>query len=395
MSGPRITILHVLDDLETGGSERQLTAFLVRSDQRRFRHVVCALSEAGRFSDELSRAGIEIHTLGVKFGWDLRRSVRLLRRLVDQVRPDLLHATLYRPGLVSRFVGWRAGIPVITTLVNTTYEPEWLLDNPNLDLRKVWVIQMIDRLTSRLWGTWFVAVTETVRMSAIRQIWVHPARISVIRRGLLFKSVPTDTERNAVRESLGWADAHPLVLNVGRMVAQKGQQHLIRAMRSVVARHPSAQLVIAGEGPLRGELEALIASEGLTGRVHLLGDRRDVDRLLYAADIFAFPSLYEGAANALLEAMAAEKPCIVTNVASLRELTEDGRVALLAELRSADDFAAKIIQVADDPALAERLGRSARVSVIRQYDIDASVVALEALYTRLVQARRNAMRAAV
>jgi glycosyltransferase involved in cell wall biosynthesis len=383
MSGPRVTVLHVLDDLETGGSERQLTAFLVRSDQRRFRHVVCALSEAGRFSDELARVGIEVHTLGVEFGWDLRRSVGRLGRLVAQVRPDLLHATLYRPGLVSRFIGWRRRIPVITTLVNTTYEPEWLLDNPSLDPRKVWVIQTIDRLTSRLWGTWFVAVTETVRTSAIRQIWIHPERISVIRRGLLFKAAPAGTDRDAVRAALGWADARPLILNVGRLVAQKGQRHLIRAMRPVVDRYPTARLIIAGEGPLRGELETLVASEGLTGRVDLLGDRRDVDRLLHAADIFAFPSLYEGAANALLEAMAAEKPCVVTDVASLRELTEDGKVALLATLRSPEDFAAKILRLADDQALAERLGREARTSVVRQYDVDASVAALEALYERL------------
>jgi glycosyltransferase involved in cell wall biosynthesis len=384
----------VLDDLETGGSERQLTAFLVRSDQTRFRHVVCALSEAGRFSDELTRVGIEIHTLGVNFGWDLRRSVARLGALVDQVRPDLLHATLYRPGLVSRFIGWRKRIPVITTLVNTTYEPEWLLDNPNLDRRKVWVIQMLDRITSRLWGRWFVAVTETVRTSAIRRLWIPPNRINVIRRGLLFKAAPKDTDRSALRASLGWEDARPLIVNVGRLVAQKGQRHLIRAMRSVVARYPSARLVIAGEGPLRGELEALITSEGLVDRIDLLGDRRDVDHLLHASDIFAFPSLYEGAANALLEAMAAEKPCVVTDVASLRELTEDGKVALLARLRSPEDFAAQILRLADDPALASRLGREARASVIRQYDVDASVAALETLYTRL--AGRNATsRAAV
>jgi glycosyltransferase involved in cell wall biosynthesis len=387
MAVQRVTILHVLDDLETGGSERQLAAFLVRSDQSRFRHVVCALSEAGRFSDELVRAGIEIHTLGVSFGWDLRRSVSGLRRLVGQVRPDVLHATLYRPGLVSRFIGWRARIPVITTLVNTTYEPEWLLDNPNLDRRKVWAIQMIDRITSRWWGTWFVAVTETVRASAIRRIWVHPDRISVIRRGLLFKPAPGETDRGAVRASLGWAGASPLILNVGRLVAQKGHQHLIRAMRPVVAAYPAARLVIAGEGPLRGELEALIAAEGLTGRVDLLGDRNDVDRLLEAADIFAFPSLYEGAANALLEAMAAEKPCVVTDVASLRELTADGKVALLAGLRSPGDIAAKILRLAGDPALAERLGRAAREAVIQRYDVDASVAALEALYMRLAPDR--------
>lgn len=387
MSVQRVTILHVLDDLETGGSERQLAAFLVRSDQSRFRHVVCALSEAGRFSEELVSAGIEIHTLGVSFGWDLRRSVSGLRRLVGQVRPDVLHATLYRPGLVSRFIGWRARIPVITTLVNTTYEPEWLLDNPNLDRRKVWAIQMIDRISARWWGTWFVAVTETVRASAIRQIWVRPDRISVIRRGLLFKPAPSETDRGAVRASLGWATAHPLILNVGRMVAQKGHRHLIRAMRPVVAAYPSARLVIAGEGPLRGELEVLIASEGLTERVDLLGDRRDVDRLLQAADIFAFPSLYEGAANALLEAMAAEKPCVVTDVASLRELTDDGTVALLAGLRSPDDIAAKILRLAGDRVLAERLGRAAREAVIRQYDIEASVEALEGLYVRLARHR--------
>ncbi len=386
--GRPITVLHVVEGLGTGGSEQQLTEFLLHSNQARFRHEVCTLAQVGRFAGILEEAGIPVHPLGVMADGDIARTLSRLMRLVRKVDPHIIHTTLYRPAVVGRVVGRLYAKPVVTTLVNTTYEPEWWLDNPHLSRYGVWLTRAVDRLTARLRGAEFVAVTNSVRASAVRQLRLRSDRVCVIPRGLILNERDEHQKVDAaavaeLKAALGWADSFPIILNVGRLVPQKGQQYAIRAMPYVTQKFPTARLGIAGEGWLRHKLETLIQSHGLDRHVTLLGERRDVGTLLHLADVFVFPSLYEGAANSLLEAMAAGKPSVVSRIPSLTEISGDGEFALLANLRSPEDVAAGLLRLMEDPELATRLGRSAQSWVRRHYDIGQSVAAWEALYDRL------------
>ncbi len=382
----RIVVLHVLEDLGTAGTERQLTAFILRSDPTRFRHEVCVLSEVGQFAAVLRDAGVRVHEMGCASDRGLVRCLVRLRRLVQEIDPDIVHASLYRPGVVSRVVARLCGKPVVTTLVNTTYEPEWLLDNPRLKPWKVWVTRAMDGFTARSWGTTFVAVTESVKSSAVRQLGLPPEKISVIPRALTLGgdvAPPGDPDVLKARAALGWGDTYPLILNVGRLAPQKGQRYSVLAMHTVVAQFPTARLIIAGEGRLRPVLEELIRSERLESHVTLLGERQDVNTLLRVADIFVFPSLYEGIGNALLEAMAAGKPSVASRIPPLREVTGDGAVAQLVDLQSPEDLAAKLLSLAQDPERARRLGEAAHRWVRARFDNRTSVTSLEALYQRI------------
>jgi glycosyltransferase involved in cell wall biosynthesis len=183
---------------------------------------------------------------------------------------------------------------------------------------------------------------------------------------------------------LGRPEACPIILNVGRLVPQKGQRYAIAAMPRVVAAHPHARLVIVGEGWLRGELQAQIRALGMESHVALLGERHDVSVLIQAADLFAFPSLSEGFGVALLEALGAGRPCVVSRIPALTEVTDDGRVALLVDARSSDALAAGIIRLAGDRGLAERLGDDAATFVRERYNVVTSMRSLERLYGTLV-----------
>ena len=389
----RITILHVLDDLGPGGAERQLAAFVVRSDKARFRHEVCALSAGGWFVTDLEGAGVRVHILGLAPRRDLVRKIVRLWRLAREVNPDILHATLYHPGVASRVVGWLTGRPVVTSLVSMAYEPEWYLDNPHLVPWKVWVTRTLDVMTARWWGTRFVAISEAVKASALRQFGLAPESICVIPRGVSVDDpLGSDgSERASLRAAFGWQDAYPVIVNVGRLVPQKGQRYAVFAMRDVVQRFPSARLVIIGEGWLRPVLERLVREQGLEDHVVLPGERRDVPALLQAADIFVFPSVTEGLGSALLEAMAAGKPCVVSRIPALREVTGDGAVALLADPQSPASLAVNLLRVAADRGLAERLCEAARARVREHYTIESVVAARESMYEELLADR--AMRA--
>jgi glycosyltransferase involved in cell wall biosynthesis len=379
MQQQRVAVLHIIEGLGTGGSEQQLAAFLVRSDPERFRHEVCTLAQVGRFADQVRAAGVPVHTLGLRPDGDLPRALARLLRVIRQIRPHVLHTVLYRPTIVGRLAGRLQGIPVVTTLVNTSYEPEWRIDNPRLSPLKAGMVQAVDRLTARWWGGRYVAITESVKTSAVRRIGLSVQAITVIPRGLAFDDRDDGRRSDPIttRAALGWADAYPLLLNVGRLVPQKGQQYAIRAMSHILPRFPAARLMIAGEGPLRPTLEDVIRREGLDGRVALLGDRWDAGALLAAADIFVFPSLFEGLGNAVLEAMAAGKPCVVSAIPPLREITGDGRVALLVQIQSPGDLASKVLHLAEDRALAARMGAEASEWVRARFPLSRSVSALE------------------
>jgi glycosyltransferase involved in cell wall biosynthesis len=379
-----VTVLHLIEGLGTGGSEQHLAHLVLHSDRSRFRHHVCGLGTAGRFAQVLEAAGIPVYTLGYLAQRDFLRPLRPLRRLVQRVRPDVLHACLYRPGVLARLIGRWSGLPVVTTLVNTAYEPEWRLDNPRLSPLKVFLARTLDAATARWRGAWFVAVSETVRDSAVRQLGIPAGRVRVIRRPLLLSPNGQRPSAPAVRAALGLPDADPLLLNVGRLVPQKGQQYAVRAMPRILASRPGAHLVIVGEGPLRPSLAALAEALGVADHVTLLGERHDVPDLLAAADCFLFPSLSEGAANALMEALAAGTPVVASDIPSLRELTDDGRVAALVPLRAPEALAEAVLGLLADDARRRRLCDAGKAWVRRWGDGDA-VRAWEEFVARIVE----------
>jgi L-malate glycosyltransferase len=141
--------------------------------------------------------------------------------------------------------------------------------------------------------------------------------------------------------------------------------------------------VLAGDGPLRDELEALARELKVNERVHFLGIRSDVPELMRAADAFALTSLSEAASLTLLEAMASALPVIATNVGGNPELARHEREGLLFPRRDASGCATAIRRVFDDPHLAARLGMAGRARAEERYRLERTVGEYYELYRRL------------
>jgi glycosyltransferase involved in cell wall biosynthesis len=172
-----------------------------------------------------------------------------------------------------------------------------------------------------------------------------------------------------------------MVICVAKMLEQKGHRHLIAALaaRSRVE-GDAIHLVLVGDGPLRSEIASDVHRAGLTDRVHLLGARSDVPRLLSAADAFVLPSLWEGLPMALLEAMAAGLPVIATSVSGTRQVVEDGRTGILVTPADSNALAQAISRVVADAALRGRLGRAARAHVRAEFSVDRQALRHLKLY---------------
>jgi glycosyltransferase involved in cell wall biosynthesis len=147
---------------------------------------------------------------------------------------------------------------------------------------------------------------------------------------------------------------------------------------------PHARFAIAGEGPERARLEQIVSSLGLSGRVAFLGHRSDVPDLLAAADIFALPSLYEGAPLSVLEAMAAGKAIVTSSIAGTNELVRDDESALLVEPGDAIALAAALRRMLADSALRARLGAVARERAAADFSVTRATERVTRVYEHLL-----------
>ena len=193
----------------------------------------------------------------------------------------------------------------------------------------------------------------------------------------------------AARAALGLdgdVDGALVVGTVGNFTAKKDQATLVRA----VGRVPGARLVLVGSGPLEHDLRVLVAHDGLAERVTFAGSRGDVADLLPAFDVFALSSRYEGLPIALLEAMAAGRPCVATRVGGIPEVVTDGVDGVLVPPGDPDALADALSALAADPDRRAALG-SAAVTRAGDFRLDVAVERIAAVYDRVTGRTRAAV----
>jgi glycosyltransferase involved in cell wall biosynthesis len=223
---------------------------------------------------------------------------------------------------------------------------------------------------------------------AIRLGVTSPERISTVHNGIELASAGSVDGRKLRRE-LGFADSDLLIGAVGRMAPQKGFVYLLRAMPRVLEAVPAARLLLAGEGPLLDELEDEARQSGAGDRIHFLGFRRDIPELLAAFDVFALPSLWEGLSISLIEALAAGKAIVTTDIDGNREVVEHGETALVAPPADVPAFADALRTLLTDRPLAARLAANARRSAETRFSVERMVEQNLAVYDTVTATERD------
>ena len=213
-----------------------------------------------------------------------------------------------------------------------------------------------------------------------------PQRIIIIENGVDVARFKVDPAPG-LRDRLGLAADTLVVGGVGRLSPEKGFHHLVESIALVRRHGVSVDLVLAGDGPERSRLERDARTLGLEGHAHFLGMQRDPRPVYAALDMFALPSLEEGAPNALLEAMACGRAVVAARVGGVPEIVEHERSGLLVEPGSPAALAAALERLAVDPVLRRQLGHAAARRVREQFDISQMVAKHAALYRDLLLAR--------
>jgi len=381
-----IRVLHLVDSLGIGGAERQLALIVAALDHTRFQSHVCHLHSPSHLGSLFTQAGVPVYGLEVsgKHQWPI--GIIKLLRLVHSLKIDLIHTSLFESDILGGVCGRLSGIPVVSTLCNIGGEPERLIDNPRMNRLKLSFTTKFWGYTLRLGHRHYIAISKAVMDSAVRTYKLPEHKITVIYRTLSSDWFDDDSSVYGVklREELDINGAYPVVVNVGRLVPQKGQRYLIEAMPEVLIRFPQGRVLIAGEGILHDSLAKLCQELGIQDNVEFLGARDDVRELLAISNIFVFPSLFEGLGGALLEAAGMGKPCVASRVGPLPEVIEHGVSGLLVPSRNPQAIAQAIIGLAGDPERARTMGDNARAIVRSRFAISRIATELEQLYVRVL-----------
>lgn len=387
-----VRVLQVLPYIGPGGGSEQSLAMVdpLLVDRGIDVHLAY-LAGARVLVDGLRAARVQVHDLsaGSSSTWSRARRVR---RLVDEIRPDVVHSTLLDADLACRLAALGKRVVPLSTWANTSYDPvRRRLESGYGGWRRD-VVRVLDAASARVSGSRFHAVTPGVADDGVRGLRVDRSRVHVVERGrdLSRFRPPTPDRRAAARSSMGVEGDDVVLLNVARQYHQKGHVHLIRAVDRLVDRRPDLRLVLVGQdGPATSAIDAELASMRHPDRVTLLGQRTDVEDLLPGADAFVLSSVAEGAAGAVLESMAAQVPVVATRIQGLRGWVVDGEHALLAEPGDPTGLADAIDRVLADPAAANVRAVAARELVERRFSLERSADGMASMYRELAADARS------
>jgi len=330
----------------------------------------------------VEQLGVTVHDLSAETG--VRRRAVALRRLIERVRPDVVHATLFEAEVPALLAARRAGTPVLVTWASTRHTAASEGGVASWKLRSVEVVQAV---LGRYGGARYHALTEGVARSRAAALRVPRARIAIAERGRdAARFAPrAPGELAAARTALGLAAGDRLVLSVARLEPAKGLERLLDAVDDLVDAVPEVVVAIAGrDGSAGDRLRARAGALRHADRVRFLGHRDDVPVLLQLAECWVGTSHREGAAGAMLEAWASGCPVVTVPVDGLDGVVAAGRNALVAgpaELHGA------VARVLTDAGLAAGLTAAARADFAARFTVERSAEQLLGVYEWVARGR--------
>jgi len=380
-----VNIVHAIARLNVGGAA--LSVLELAAGQQRRGHDVLVV--AGRIPPGEASMEHVAKELGVPYLHltSLQRNVsatsdlatiRTLRHLLRERRPDVLHTHTAKAGATGRLAALFAGRARPRAVVHT-YHGHVL--RGYFDPVRERLFRLVERAlahaTDRL-----VAVSDEVRDDLVALHVAPLPKIAVVPYGFdLDRRLHSDAETRArKRAEVGAGDGAFVVGWAGRLTAIKRPLDLVRAVAGV----DGAVLVAAGDGELRGDVEALARELGIADRVRLLGYVEDMGDWYAAFDAFLLTSLNEGTPVVAIEAQAAGVPVVATDAGGTRTVVGDGETGFVVPVGAVDELSDRLRRLRDDPALRAELAETGRARMRRLFSLERMVDDVERLYAEIL-----------
>lgn len=360
--------MFVITSLEQGGAEHVIYETVRALDPARYSVRTVVLRPGGPYYERMLTEGRELRSLNVGSKLAPLAFFRLIRE-IRGFRPDIVGGCLWHADVAAR---------VASRLTRRGGRPRFVAHKQLANLGAPWHRLWIDRLTSGFVAS-YACCSESVVDLSCQQLRLERHQTTVIPNGrdlsALLKLQPAPMLPAGPRWRIG---------SVGRLYPQKDQRLLVEAIPLLVEGHGlDVEVWIAGSGPLEQDLRQAACALGVSDRLHLLGHCDDIPAQLVQADVYCMPSAYEGLSIAIVEAMAAARPIVATDVPGIRD-SLDPSCAELVAYRDPGALAAALARLILDRQRARSLGAQARAKAISKFSSSRMVADLERLYDRLL-----------
>jgi glycosyltransferase involved in cell wall biosynthesis len=359
-------ILHLQKVAGIAGSETYLLSLLpdLRARGWDVRMLMLHENEPGafEFARALESSGVPVDAIRVRADVDPLAFTRLAAHLA-RTRPALLHTHLVHADVYGQLAAGLAGVPVRFSTKHGFNE-----------FRESRGFALADRLVAALADVHIAVSRGLARYLADTEGFAE-TDFEIVHYGI-----------RAGPEPAPYAGA-PRLLCIGRLIQIKGHLVLLRAFARALERVPQLELRIAGRGPLDPALRALVAELGLEGRVQMLGHVVPIQPAIEDVSMVVVPSLGEGFGMVALEAMERARPVIASTIGGLVDIVEDGETGILVPPAESEPLAQAIVELAEDPERARRLGDAGRRQALARFSHERSLERTELLYRSLLDSR--------
>lgn len=370
-------VIWIIDGLGHGGAEKMTFSILEQMDRSQFDVRVCALQikQGNPIAKELTRIGIPVDLVPIP---NLRHPANLpkILRYLRQQKPDLVHTQLEFATVLGSVGSWLLRIPNTTTLHT--------LDNPQKGSSH-WRNEL-SWACMRLFSTKLIAVSNSTRDHLIKYGRIQPQKIITMYNGIdpsNFKPVSGDI-RDAKRKELGIPDNAFLFLTVAVLREAKGIQFMLKAMTNIIRSLPNAHYLIVGAGDYESALKNEVETSHLEHRVTFAGQRTDIPDFLSISDLFVLPTLIDALPTVLIEATAAGKAIVASNVGGVPEIVENEVNGLLVQPGDPAQLEKACLALAQDRAKRAAMESAGLRIAQEKFNIHTQVSTLGQLYKKLV-----------
>ena len=368
--GP-IKVLHLLVSLPVGGAEDLVAAIVTGLDPKRFSVQAACIGARGAIGEELKAQGHAVISLGL----DIKRTSFLrvaaaVRRLLKETQPDILHTHLYHANFYGRLAALGLSVRGVVAAVHNTYT--------RVKFHRRLANFLLARITDKV-----LVGSPQVWADVRRHDGVPASRLLLMPYGIRLNGLAAAVSQEVAKARLGVSGF--CLGAVGRLEEQKGHETLLAALPELRAQIDGLTVLLVGEGRQEQALKKQARDLGVERVVHFLGTRRDLPLIYKALDIYVQPSRWEGLSLAMLQAMGAGLPVVVSRVSGAQEVVQDGVNGRLVPPGDTPSLAAAVLELYRQPEERRRLGQMARRTVQENYSQEAMLRRLEGLYQKLYE----------
>ncbi|RKY42211.1 MAG: hypothetical protein DRP85_03665 [Candidatus Makaraimicrobium thalassicum] len=357
------------------------TANLARYLKKRGVDVTVA-SSGGDLEDTLAEGGVPHIKIDIRtkseFGIKVWKALPVLAGVIRDGGFHILHAQTRVAQVLGYFAGRITRVPFVSTC------------------HGFFKYRRLSRRFFPCWGEKVIAISKSVRKHLLEDFCLSSGRVVLIYNGIELERYIAGrvTRDHDLIRSMGLAGDTAIIGAVGRLSSVKGFKYLISAFKDVISRDRSVpaggvRLLIVGEGPEKGILQEQIRKLGIADSVFLTPGSMPLEKYLSLLDIFCLPSVHEGLGLSLMEAMAAGRACIASDVGGLSELITSEENGILVPPKDPKALMAAILRLLKDDRFRRRLGDNARKKAADSFSINESVAQTLEVYREVAGGRHG------